>query len=333
MRARRAAKPHNYASLGRQGAADATSIAHCPAIDFVAMTPTLTEARTFTAEKEGDGAADLPTWLREETKTVAKKTKNGDNQAITVKSVKPTSAQIVPPGEQKGGRAAAKEKAAEAPVDEALVDEAVAKINAIHVAKGLEAARETGEYIVQAFFGGSLEVSAGTAKKNPSFRALAEREDLNVSHSFLWYSVAVLGQLHQLPQKIGNALPMSHHRLLLPVKAAHAKVELATKAVESGLSKAAFATEVKAVRKEEIDPNRTGRPELPAWAKGIGSIRKAVETACGGDITAADVKAKGVEKLQERRDEVAWAIEQLPSLLEDLDAALAAAQQAGTAKE
>ncbi len=238
----------------------------------------------------------------------------------------------VPPGERRQRKAITKPRAEKPAVDAVLVDQAVKNINAIHAAKGLETARAIGEYLLKAFFGGSLETFAATGKKNLSFRALAEREDLNVGHSSLWYSVAVLDQLRMLPKDIGDSLPLSHHRLLLPVKDTEAKVALAKKAVESGMSKAAFADVVRPVRASEIDVTKTGRPALPSWAKGVGNIRKAVEAALEDEITEGDIMAAGMTKLKDRRDEVERAIAQLQVLVGALDRALVAGHRIGAPK-
>ena len=92
--------------------------------------------------------------------------------------------------------------AGEDQLDETLLDKAVAEINRIYVSKGLETARAIGNYVVGAFFGGDLESFRQREKKHVTFRALANREELHVAYNTIWYSVAVLGQLRQLPENI-----------------------------------------------------------------------------------------------------------------------------------
>lgn len=172
----------------------------------------------------------------------------------------------------------------EGSVDAELLDKAVAVINRIYVSKGLETARAIGNYVVEAFFGGDLESFGQRQKKHVTFRALAEREDLHVAYNTIWYSVAVLDQLRLLPEDVAEALPLSHHKLLLPVADADVKAKLAAKAVEEKLSSREFAEVVKAARVAQSGKPRGGRPPLPAVVKGIRRLQKAVALATSEDI-------------------------------------------------
>ena len=80
------------------------------------------------------------------------------------------------------------------------------------------------------FFGGDLDYAQKSHSKHLSFAALADHSELNVGKSTLWYAVAMLGQLRQLPKDIAGALPFSHHKLLLTVKDPEQKLELAKEA-------------------------------------------------------------------------------------------------------
>lgn len=162
----------------------------------------------------------------------------------------------------------------EAQVDPALLDVAVETLNRIYVAKGLETAREMGEYVLGTFFGGDLEAFHSRGKKHASMRALAAREDLHPSHTVIWRSVAVIEQLRLLPENVASALPYTHHTLLLPVRDEKAKVKLAQRAVEKGLTKRALAAEVKKVREKEIGESKAGRPPLPAFIKTVNRLEK-----------------------------------------------------------
>ena len=227
----------------------------------------------------------------------------------------------IPPGEQTG--AIAVFFPGEAAVDEALVSEAVQKINQIHENGALETARAMGEYLLATFFDGDLDGFRAKEKKHASFRALAEQEALTVGHSALWYSVAVLGQLRQLPAEVGAALPMSHHRLLLPVKDVKTKVKLANQALKSGLSKRAFEQLIREIREEENDGSHQGRPVLPGWAKGIGSIKAAIEAASADEITGDEIVVHRRSKAMARLDEVLAASGMLDRLRQKLEVALA----------
>jgi hypothetical protein len=118
-------------------------------------------------------------------------------------------------------------------------------------------------------------------------RKLAQRDDLQVSYATIWYSVAVLDQLRLLPEDVGSALPMAHHKLLLPVRDPKAKVRLAKKAVEKQLTSRDFAEEVKRARAKEADGPRAGRPPLPAFVKGLSRLRKVIEFATSEELGEA----------------------------------------------
>lgn len=176
-----------------------------------------------------------------------------------------------------------------------LVADAVAKLNHIYAAKGLETARDVGEYIIQTFFGGDPERFHERGKDHMSFRALAQHDDLQVSASFLWHACAVVEQLRLLPEDVGSALPLSHHRLLLSVKDPDEKERLARGAVERRLSKRDLEAEVVALRPAVAPESKPGRKALPPLAKGLTQLKKAVALAGSGDVASLDrEKAKAL---------------------------------------
>jgi hypothetical protein len=235
-----------------------------------------------------------------------------------------TTGLAVHPGERKP--LAPKSAAA---VDEKLVRQAVLDINAIHSAKGLETARAMGEYVLSKFFGGDLDYAQKSHTKHLSFAALADHSELNVGKSTLWYAVAMLGQLRQLPKDIAGALPFSHHKLLLSVKDPEQKLELAKEAVATGISKRKLEDRVRGVRGERwTGAGKPGRQALPPWAKGIGTIKKAVESAMARGVTIGEVVVQGPEKVEDRLAEIAAAIELLEGFRASLTAALAEAKVA-----
>jgi hypothetical protein len=239
-----------------------------------------------------------------------------------------TDLAVVPPGEH-DAEIITVGLPGETMVDETLVAEAAQEVNRIHAAKGLEAYRASGEYLLATFFGGDLAAFGKKGKKHASFRALAKRDDIAVKHTGLWYSVALLAQLRQLPQDIGTALPMSHHRLLIPVKDEKAKLDLAREAVEGKLAKREFEARVRAVRKQK-SPTATGagRPALPPWARGIGSIERAVEAAVCETIPDSEVIRHGTAAVEKRLAEVTAAVVMLENFKATLTEALTVASRA-----
>jgi hypothetical protein len=212
----------------------------------------------------------------------------------------------------------------EVAVDEALICAVVTRINEIHRRRGLETAREIGEHLLAAFFGGHIEAFRAKGKKHASLRALADRQDLDISSTTIWYSIAVLEQLRQLPGDIGAALPMSHHRLLLPVKNNQLREELAREAVQHGLTKRDLEAKIKGLNESTEQSNgvRPGRPVLPGWAKGLAAARRSIEEAAGYNVTEADVVLHGAELVQARLDEVTATMAALDGLRAKLSAVL-----------
>ncbi len=212
-----------------------------------------------------------------------------------------------------------------AAADDALLDQVVADINRLHTAKGLELARALGEYLVGAFFGGSLD-NFKVERSHASWRALAERADLQVSHSTLWYSVSILAQLRELPEEIGSALSVSHHRRLLPVRDAKAKQTIATKAVDQGLSVNQLEKLVAKQRNKERKGDRRGRRPIPDYLKSLRRLPRLVEPLTSYEITAADVEAAGVEQMQEVLGSLSEQLETLAAAKEELERALGEAR-------
>lgn len=167
-------------------------------------------------------------------------------------------------------------------VDKVLVDNAVVKLNQLYRTKGLETAKALAECVIAIFFGGDAEAFASRGRRHVSFQELQGREDLQVSYLFLWNSCAVYNQLRLLPDDIGNALPMSHHKLLLPVKNTETKVALAETAVGENLSKRDFALRVKEARDTEKSESKLGRPPLPAFAKAFAKLDR-IATLAGSE--------------------------------------------------
>jgi len=200
-------------------------------------------------------------------------------------------------------------------VDAALVDQAVADLNAIYASKGIETARALGEYVVDRFFGGDVDTATrfgASGARHRSFRALAERDDLHVSHAHLWVSVRVLGQLRQLPPDVASALPLSHHRRLLAIHDEETKVRLAEEAVRSGLTVKALEAEVAHARAQVATGAKRGRRPLPGWVKAVNALGRI-------EFRVEEVTAEMVEGLgEERGAEIVGTIEEAIRSLEEL---------------
>lgn len=164
-------------------------------------------------------------------------------------------------------------------IDEHLLEEAVLDLNQIFALKAIETARLIGKYILDHFFDGSLANFHDRGKKHLSFRCLAERSDLRFSYSYLWTCVAVVEQFEHLPRPIAESLPLSHHRLLLPVRNPEEKIKLATRAVEEGLSKRELAEAIKSRPPRRRQRRAVANAGEHPLARTLAQIRAAVTEA------------------------------------------------------
>jgi len=213
----------------------------------------------------------------------------------------------------------------ETTVDSTRLDAAVAELNRIHTAKGLEAVRDMGRYLLDTFFGGDYDAFQSRGRKHLSFRKLEEREDLHVSASTLWNAVAIVRQLELLPRDIAQALPVSHHRLLLPIRSTERKLELARVAANGHLTRRQLAEKARAVRKAETAGKRAGRPALPGFYKALRAVQR----------STAQATVHAVRKFEFSEDGTGLRPEQLAKLLDQLEAQmkdLQAVIDAGRAK-
>lgn len=201
-----------------------------------------------------------------------------------------------------------------ASVDAGLLDHAVANINRIYQGKGLEMAREAGEYVLHTFFAGDPENFRNRGKKHVTFRQLAQRKDLQVSYTTIWNAVAVLDQLRLLPENIASALPLSHHKLLLPIKDPDSKVKLAQKAVDKSLSKRTFEDEVRKARQKQKGNSTAGRPALPAAVKSLHKLARYVSFVANDRVETEGLASYKRDEAQELLGCVELAMGQLQTL-------------------
>lgn len=203
--------------------------------------------------------------------------------------------------------------------DRRLIDHAVTHINRIYTARGMQMARELGEFVVQEFFGGDLGAAMERAGGHASWRGLASREDLLVSHSHLWSCVQVLGQLRRLPDAVGTALSVSHHRRLLVVKDEQTMARLAEEAVREGLSVKELEERVQAQRAREQRGERRGRKPLPGFVKAIHALRR-VDLADGA-LTDEAVRALPPDESEALVETLSERIASLQAMRERIQAA------------
>jgi len=207
-------------------------------------------------------------------------------------------------------------------VDLDLVDRAVRDLNAIYTTKALETACEIGEYVIGRFFGGSLDKLSRYGDGHASFRALTKHPELRFSATYLWTAVAVVGQLRELPEGVGCRLPLSHHRLLMPLRDPSVKTVLARKALNYHFSKRELAREIGRLRQRGVLRRRRkcGRSEvLKAMSQLVEASEDFVRAATSEDTAMGRPAEKDVNSLLGRLeldlDAVRCTVEMLRSRL------------------
>lgn len=201
--------------------------------------------------------------------------------------------------------------------DQRVVEEAVVWLNGAASRSGLGLAVEVRDYVIARFFGGSYEAFSDPSSVKPaSFRALAQRSDLEVSHATLYALVRVGEQARSLPAAVAEALSMRQHRALLPLADPEAKAALAAEALAHGWSAADIADEVRAQRPLE---EAKGRPVVPPVVKQARALKRLLK--------APALPEAGEVLTPKQRGELEGAAAALESHAAALRAALAAASE------
>ena len=208
-------------------------------------------------------------------------------------------------------------------VDNGLLSEVIGELNQLYAAKSVETACAVGEYILSKFFEGKMENFNEWGGKHETFNELvkmaqADESPLHISASGLWYSVRILEQVKALPSEIAMALPVTHHRMLIPVKNDKLKLRLAKEAVSKGIPSRDFQDEVRKAREKERAKSErgfsSGRPALPVFAKGLNQLIKAVDKATSERITKSSFAGYDADQAKTLLKEVDKSLGKLQTL-------------------
>ncbi len=201
------------------------------------------------------------------------------------------------------------------------LDEAVETINHIVARKGLETALEVGQYLLDSFFGGDAEAFRQGADAHVSYRALAERDDLAVSYSWLSRAVGVVEQVKLLPEDVAYRLSLTHHYKLLAVRDEGVKRKLATEAAEQGLTRRDLERRIRQEKEAVRGKTNVGRPTLPAVMKAARKTRKLFDAVLDEGVKAEEfdrVSDEDFDALIEELDDSAARLRALTSQLDRL---------------
>lgn len=122
------------------------------------------------------------------------------------------------------------------------------------------------EYITATFFGGDIGLlSSKDPTKLASFRALCQREDLQMGVSTLNRLVRIGHQVRQFPAELAENLTPGHHRALLSVEPVAHKEKLARQAVKSHWTAQQLEKKIAAEKPPTKHPGRPHKPDLLKW--------------------------------------------------------------------
>lgn len=186
--------------------------------------------------------------------------------------------------------------------DAALVSQVVVEVNTAYETGGLQTMRQIGKIVLERMFGGDVGRFHEAEKSHVSFRALAKHPDLHVSASNLWYSIAIEDNFRLLGDA-AQQLGASQHRRLVHVADEAARVELAHRTIDEGLTIERLEAEIIAARKPALGEAKRGRPALPTTVKQFGLFKRTVADL--GNVVATDLQGldapKATAMLEEAR--------------------------------
>mgnify|MGYP007066216988 CR=1 FL=1 len=161
-------------------------------------------------------------------------------------------------------------------IDEGLVDETVADLNAAFDRGGLATIRALAIIVLDKMFRDEADRFLSDSEHHLSYIAVAQHPALAVSKSALWYAVAIESNLRVLGPE-SEKLSVSHHRRLVHVSAIAERRELAAQVLEQGLSVVKLEQLI-AAREPRRPPDapRLGRPPQPEPVKRFRQVDRAI---------------------------------------------------------
>ncbi len=132
---------------------------------------------------------------------------------------------------------------------------------------GLAAELRMGQAVLDALFGGSFSAFGARSTTHHSYRALAQSDDLPMSHSRLRSAILLVDHVRKLPDALVESLNLSQHRALLPITDPERKVSLAVHAVQNKLGTRRLQALVSADLDRRYGGRKPGRRRLPAHVR------------------------------------------------------------------
>ena len=137
--------------------------------------------------------------------------------------------------------------------------------------------------------------------------------------------MAIVAQLRQLPEAVGRALPVSHHRRLIAVTDVDLKSRLATQAVSEKMSVKDLEAAIATARHSSANgrtARRSGRHAIPAHLKSLRRLPALVQPLTEAPVTIDDVQLLGVAQMQALKQHLEEQIQTLMAASDEITAAL-----------
>lgn len=177
---------------------------------------------------------------------------------------------------------------------EPSLDSVVAEINRLYQVGSLKTAVKIGQHVIAHVFGGDGARALDTKRHPQSFLALSQRKDLKMKRMFLYYCVVVAEQIRFLPADVADVLPLSHHKLLLPIKDAARKAAMAQRSVAAGWTTLQLREAVRCAQSEQSQrPLSRARPAPPPFARAAQALTKVLDLLSESRDDAADISRFG----------------------------------------
>lgn len=188
-------------------------------------------------------------------------------------------------------------------VDAGLVERFVPQLRQLVQVRGLEAAIEVGELVLETFYGGSISMWRRLGTDHQTVAAVAAHPELGVTRYKLWNHLRLLEQLDDMKGLGANVtmrLTFSHHKALYAVTELALKRRLAASAVRAGWTVEELRDQVQAALGPG-EPERGGRPRDTPLTKLLKGLRKATSAVDPEDLDVGAVRGLPPEA---RRDAV-----------------------------
>jgi hypothetical protein len=180
------------------------------------------------------------------------------------------------------------------PVQRSELDALVQKLNSVQNTGVLQTTFSVGKIVVDQVFDGDVNRFRLQAEGNTTWRALTEHPALSISHSALWYSVALHENFHVLGDDVAESLTASHHRRLAHIADIAARRQLAERVLAEKLTVKQLEAALKGDKSADGATKR-GRPSIPEPLKVLARAGRELDGLAKKGALDDDTRVKALE--------------------------------------